>query len=51
MAELHKEIAEYLAKQQERVCVVPERQEREAKVAAQETVEEAYGRRHRELGW
>ena len=51
MAELHKEIAEYLAKQRERVCVIVKRQEREAKAAAHETVEEAYARRRRELGW
>jgi len=51
MAELHKEIAKYLAKQRERVCVTTKRQERNIKAAAQETVGEAYARRCRELGW
>lgn len=51
MAELHKEIARYLAKQRERVCVTAKRQERNIRAAAQETIEEAYARRRRELGW
>jgi hypothetical protein len=51
MAELHKEVAEYLTEQRERVCVIATQQERETKAADQETVEEAYARRHRELGW
>ena len=51
MTELHKEIAEYLARQRERVCVAARRQEREIKAAARETVEQAYARRRRELGW
>lgn len=51
MAELHREIAEYLAKQRERVCVIANRHERRVKAAAHETIEEAYARRRRELGW
>ena len=51
MAELHKEVAEYLAKQRERVCVIAKRQEREIEAADHETAEEAYARRRRELGW
>jgi len=51
MTELHREIAQYLAKQRERACVIAKRQERHIKAVAQETIEEAYARRRRELGW
>ena len=51
MTELHREIAQYLAKQRERACVTAKRQERHIKAVAQETIEEAYARRRRDLGW
>ena len=51
MAELHKDIEGYLAKQRERVRAPVKRQDQHIESEAQEGVEEAYARRLRELGW
>jgi len=51
MKELIKEVEEYLVKQRERVIVPVKRIEQQLQAEAQETVEEAYERRLRELGW
>ena len=51
MTELHKEVEQYLAKQRERVAIVLKRQEQRLEAEARETLEEAYKRRLRELGW
>lgn len=51
MKELIREVEEYLVKQRERVIVPVKRIEKQLQTGARETVEEAYERRLRELGW
>jgi len=51
MAELFQEGEEYLAKQREQVPVPVQRQEQQIQAEAKETIEEAYARRFRDLGW
>ncbi len=51
MADLFQGVEEYLAKQGAQVPVPGQRQEKQIQAEAKETIEEAYARRFRDLGW